>query len=85
MIPTVHYYYYYSLADMNGIFYVYFHRTELSLKQPPQSDYNMQLSGNISSTFRSSFLVIAYQTTRVIALLRKTYSGRDLDNSEQFY
>lgn len=59
--------------------------TELSLKQPPQSDYNMQLSGNISSTFRSSFLVIAYQTTRVIALLRKTYSGSDLDNSEQFY
>lgn len=59
--------------------------TELSLKQPPQSDYNMQLSGNISSTFRSSFLVIAHQTTRVIALLRKTYSGSDLDNSEQFY
>lgn len=59
--------------------------TELSLKQPPQSDYNMQLSGNISSTFRSSFLVIANQTTRVIALLRKTYSGSDLDNSEQFY
>lgn len=68
---------------MNGIFYVYFHRTEYRIIFKTASPVRLQYA--IIRKYFIHLSVFFFSNRLSIALLRKTYSGSDLDNSEQFY